>query len=117
MFAWKAVAFFWPFLKEMILGEQTIRESAKTHKGRLLLIGVILASFALNAFTIPKLVKISAAHVELQRKYAAVMREARDPGAAPPPPPPMPEQTGNIYDDTKRFFEQLQELETQRNKK
>jgi len=108
MLVFKAIAFFWPFLKEMILGEKTIRESLRSHKGRLLLIAAILASFALNAFTIPKLVKISAAHVELQRKYAAVTREYRDPGAAPPPPP---NKEQSPYETTKEFFERLREQE------
>lgn len=110
MLVFKAIAFFWPFLKEMILGEKTIRESLKSHKGRLLLIGVILASFGLNAFTIPKLIKISAAHVELQRKYAAATRDYKDPGAAPPSPPNR-EQTP--YESTKEFFERLREQERQ----
>ncbi len=113
MFVWKAVAFFWPFLKEMILGEQTIRESLKSHKGRLLLIGVILASFALNAFTLPKLVKISAAHVELQRKYNAATRDYPDPRTGPPPPVVTPEKNLSPYQSTKQFFEHLRALEQQ----
>jgi outer membrane biosynthesis protein TonB len=58
-----------PFIKEMILGEKSIKEALKTNKMRVFLIGLILLSFFLNMFTLPKLVKISADYVILDRKY------------------------------------------------
>lgn len=69
MSAFKLLTFLFPFIKEMILGEKTIKEALKTNKMRVFLIGLILLSFFLNMFTIPKLVRISADYVILDRKY------------------------------------------------
>lgn len=69
MSAFKLITFIFPFIKEMILGEKTIKEALKTNKMRVFLIGLILLSFFLNMFTIPKLVRISADYVILDRKY------------------------------------------------
>lgn len=111
MLTFKAITFFWPFLKEMILGESSMKDALKSHKGRVLLIGVILLSIVLNVFTIPRLIAISAAHVELQRKYAQALRDTGT--ELPQPPPSSSEPKGTPYEETKKFFEHLQEIEKQ----
>ena len=139
MLVLKAITFFWPFLKEMILGEKTLKESLKTHKGRVLLIGVILFSIALNFFAIPKLVAISREHIELRKKYKEMTEPAPPdaPGPAvvkgpvtPPEPPPSPPRqpepyrseptrtsqnkpvdSQESYRRTKEFFDRIREQE------
>jgi|SRR6185312_1317547 len=69
MSSFKLIAFLFPFIKEMILGEKTVQEAIRTNKVRVFLIGLILLSFFLNIVFIPKLVKISADYVILDRKY------------------------------------------------
>jgi hypothetical protein len=69
MSSFKLIALLFPFVKEMILGEKTIREAIRTNKMRVFLIGLILLSFFLNLVVIPKLVKISADYVMLDRRY------------------------------------------------
>lgn len=61
--------FLFPFLKEMILGSMSIPEAIKGHKKKLLLIAAILLSFFLNIYTIPKLISISAAYIDVKKKH------------------------------------------------
>lgn len=95
MSAFKLITFIFPFIKEMILGEKTIKEALKTNKMRVFLIGLILLSFFLNMFTIPKLVKISADYVILDRKYKELDERFKGVHQSPHPvskPPVEPEK-------------------------
>lgn len=65
----KLLPFIWPFVKELILGNKTVAEAFKDNKKKVLLTGVIMASFAINIFAIPKLVSMASAHVILQREH------------------------------------------------
>ena len=65
----KLLPFIWPFVKELILGDKTMIEAFKTNKKKVMLVAVIMFSFALNIFLVPKLVAISSAHVVLQREH------------------------------------------------
>jgi hypothetical protein len=71
MWILKILAFLWPFIKEMVLGDKTLREALKDNKKKVLLALMILASIGLNFFTISRLVIISKDHVVLQKKYVA----------------------------------------------
>lgn len=71
----KAVVFIWPFLKELLLGERTLKEAVRSNKVRLITIGVILLSVALNFFLLPRLVTITRDHLELMKKYKEVTKE------------------------------------------
>lgn len=109
MSAFKLITFLFPFIKEMILGEKTIKEALKTNKMRVFLIGLILLSFFLNMFTIPKLVKISADYVILDRKYKELderfkgLNQSAHPVAKPATEPekkkeePIPHETEPQY--------------------
>lgn len=89
MSSFKLIAFLFPFVKEMILGEKTIREAIRTNKMRVFLIGLILLSFFLNIVFIPKLVKISADYVILDRKYKEMDQHATKLSSHPVIQPPV----------------------------
>lgn len=76
----KILTFMWPFVKEMLLEDKTVIEAFKTNKKKVLLAAVVMLSFAINAFVIPRLITISKNHVILQReheKLVAVMSELK----------------------------------------
>ncbi len=71
----KVLRFLWPFIREMVLGEKTLKQAVKTNKGRVFIIGVIFASFVTNFYIIPKVWSISSDYIELKKNYdALVMR-------------------------------------------
>lgn len=102
MSAFKLITFLFPFIKEMVLGEKTIREALRTNKMRVFLIGLILLSFFLNIVLVPKLVRISADYVildrkykELEEKYTAFQKSSHPvsaPAHEPEKPPPKKEE-------------------------
>ena len=116
MLVFKVIGLLFPFIKEMILGEKTVKEAIKTNKLRVLLIGAICLSILLNFLTIPRLVQISARHVALQKKYDLATREYKEPAAPTPPLAdsqlPKPDPTiADPYKRTKDFFEQIRDQE------
>lgn len=72
--------FIWPFIKELVLGEQTLGQALKTHKLRVLLIALIMGSFVMNVFTVPRLISISADYIKLEKKYEKDIGSTLDPG-------------------------------------
>ena len=66
---------FWPFIKEMILGDKTVAQAVKTHKLRVALIALIFGSFALNIYVIPKTVEISSKYLELEKNHKKLLAE------------------------------------------
>lgn len=75
---WKVAIFIWPFLKEMLLGETTVKEAVQNNKIRVLAIGVIFLSLALNFFTVPRLVTITNEHLGMVRSAAALEKELKE---------------------------------------
>ena len=75
MLTLKVVAFLWPFLKEMLLGDKSILETIRGAKNRLALVVLILVSLILNAFTIPRLVEISSEYLSLHKKHEEALKE------------------------------------------
>lgn len=65
----KLLPFIWPFVKELMLGDKTIIEAFKDNKKKVFMTAVIMLSFAINIFVIPKLLAISSQHVILQREH------------------------------------------------
>lgn len=94
MSAFKLITFLFPFVKEMLLGEKTIREALKTNKMRVFLIGLILLSFFLNMTVIPRMIRISADYVLLDRKYKDLEegKSVATPAPKPVQPPKQPEK-------------------------
>lgn len=69
--------FLWPFLKEMVLGDKTMGQAIKTNKMRVLLLFLILGSFATNIVVVPRTYEISAQYLDLEREH----KKAVDSGA------------------------------------
>lgn len=95
MSGFKLIAFIFPFIKEMVLGEKTVRQALKTNKMKVLILGVIMLSFLMNMMLVPKYVKLAANYVGLEKKYKAlqngpvkppVLVPAEKPKEVPPSP-------------------------------
>lgn len=71
MWIFKVLAFIWPFIKEMVLGDKTLKEAIQDNKTKVLFAGIVMLSFALNFFAVTRLVVISKDFVVLQKKYTA----------------------------------------------
>lgn len=89
----KVLRFLWPFVKEMILGEKTLKQAIKSNKIKVLCLFMVFLSLALNFFTIPKLILITKNHLEYVKKYTPVkkpdsnQKKPDTPPAAGGPPP------------------------------
>lgn len=70
----KFLVFLWPFVKEMVLGEKTLKQAMSDNKRRVLLMIVILASIGLNLFSISRLVTLSSKYLKLQDDYLTLQR-------------------------------------------
>lgn len=68
----------WPFLKEMFLGDKTLTQAIRTNKTRVLLLFLVLGSFAMNLFVLPRTYEISAQYVELERAHKKLKAEGGD---------------------------------------
>jgi len=130
--AYKFLAFFWPFLKEMFLGDKTAKEALRHYKGRLIVICTILGSVFLNFFTIPRLVEISSQYVFLKKKHVEVSHELEKlkltvaelsaaaqeatpaTGAEQPRPEPTEEQTPKPFKPVKPPIHKPQAVEKTR---
>lgn len=89
------IRFLWPFLKEMILGDRSLKEAIKHHKWRVLLLGTVILSIVLNFLTIPRLLSLAHDHVELKRKYVTLVKQRwpnADISVEPPWEAPQPSQ-------------------------
>lgn len=80
----KVFMFFWPFLKEMILGEKTVKQAVETNKWRVLTLGVILMSISLNFLAVPKLISVTQDYLELRKKYLSSQEEIAKLKSRPP---------------------------------
>lgn len=75
MWVIKVLMFLWPFLKEMILGPKSVGQAIQTNKMKVLTLGVVLISFMLNFFMIPRLVAISSDYLTAKKEYEHVLLE------------------------------------------
>lgn len=82
MLVFKTISLLWPFLRELFLGRKTLKEALRTHKGRCVAIAIILASFAFNTWSSQKLVAISRAYIELEKKYKGLSAPEAGHGAS-----------------------------------
>jgi hypothetical protein len=89
MFLVKTLAFIWPFLKEMFLGDKTLKEAIKTNKMRVVIAVGILLSIAFNFVALPRLVTLTYDYVNLKRKHDELLK-GLPPIAVPAPPPQAP---------------------------
>lgn len=87
MSAFKLISFLFPFIKEMVLGEKTVRDALKTNKMKVVVLVIIMLSFILNVYFLPKLIRISADYVRLERKYKALEGGEKKVSDVPTPKP------------------------------
>lgn len=76
-----AIKYLWPFLKELVLGDKTVREAIRTNKMRVFVLLLIVCSFLVNFNAVPRLWEISASYVKLEKKYDKLLQEGGDPEA------------------------------------
>lgn len=103
MWILKVLAFLWPFIKEMVLGDKTLKEAIKDNKKKVLLALLIMVSVGMNFFTISRLVVVSQNYINVEKKYLTAIKPATDHPAIvekhkggkpiPVPPPAVPTQT------------------------
>lgn len=65
----KAAVFFWPFIREFILGDVTMKDAIKNNKFKFFVACTIVFSFVLNLFMIERLWTISSNYLVLKEKY------------------------------------------------
>ena len=101
----KVLRFLWPFIREMVLGEKTLKQAVKTNKGRVFIIGVIFASFVTNFYIIPKVWSISSDYLELKKNYEILLGRVGPAGIPLAGPvanvPPIPDAKPPEPPDTK----------------
>jgi hypothetical protein len=69
MWIFKILTFLWPFIKELVLGEKTVRQAIKSNRWKLVLTIVICISFVVNLLAVPRLVVMANDYVKLNKKY------------------------------------------------
>lgn len=74
----KLLPFIWPFVKELMLGNKTLTEAFKDNKKKVFTVALIMASFALNIFVVPKLLTISGQYVILQREHEKLQAQVNE---------------------------------------
>lgn len=68
MWIFKVLAWLWPFIKEMVLGDKTFKEALDDNKKKVLLIILIFVSLGLNLFLVPRVVVISSNFLALEKE-------------------------------------------------
>lgn len=66
----KIFMFIWPFIKEMVLGDRSVRETARDNKLKVLLAFVLAASLVMNIFSVNRLWTLSQQYLDLRKEYA-----------------------------------------------
>lgn len=69
MWIFKILTFLWPFIKELVLGEKTVRQAIRSNRWKLVLTIVICISFVVNLLAVPRLVVMANDYVKLNKKY------------------------------------------------
>lgn len=74
----KFISMIFPFIRELILGEKTLAQAVKTNKFKVLLIVLIMGSFALNFWITPKVISITDRYVTLRDRYVNLEQENKN---------------------------------------
>ena len=90
MWILKVLAFLWPFIKEMVLGDKTLKEAIRDNKKKVALAFFILASLGMNFFLIARIVVISQKYLELQKLHTAEHATVHPPVKVPTVLKPKP---------------------------
>lgn len=126
MFALKILTFLWPFLKEMVLGGKTVKESYKTNPKAVFALWTIAALIALNVATIWAIIKINSKYYTLENEYKVAITtkpitEVPVPATPEKPvvintvelkdPPKPPPERDDRYRDLKGYFDAIKARE------
>lgn len=65
------IKLIWPFVKEMIIGKNSLRYAIRKNRIRVAFFFCVILSFVINWVTVPKLFIISANHVKLEQELKA----------------------------------------------
>jgi len=63
----KLLQALWPFIKELILGEKTMKEAIKSNKVKIALMILIFSSFIVNMLAVPRLYNVSKQYLDQSR--------------------------------------------------
>lgn len=86
MWILKVLAFLWPFIKEMVLGDKSLKEAIRDNKKKVAFAIFVLCSVGMNFFLISRLVVISQKYLEFQKAHPAIVAKVN--GEKPPVPVP-----------------------------
>lgn len=93
----KLVSLLFPFVRDMILGESSLKYAFKTNKLRVLLLFFLMFCFAWTAYSIPRIVEMAAEQVKLEHRYQDLVEKKpaihvghSAPAAQATPPPHAP---------------------------
>lgn len=137
----KVLFFLWPFVRELVLDDMTVTEAVKNYKIRVMFMIMIVLSFGINAFLIPRSFQIAADLAALERKHKQAtddLAQFKKKPAAPTavvtpvdavkpipadtnPPPnkptrkPAPVINNDRYDHVKNRFRQIKNRESEEN--
>ena len=71
----KILLFIWPFVKEMVLGDKSLRQAMKDNKRKVAIAFFIIASLALNMVTLTRLWTLSAQYLELEKRQSVSVKK------------------------------------------
>lgn len=85
MWILKVLAFLWPFIKEMVLGDKTLKEAIQDNKKKVAFAIFVLCSVGFNFFLMVRLVAISQKYLELEKLHPTTAVVEPHAHAAPVP--------------------------------
>lgn len=66
----KILVFIWPFIKEMVLGDRSVRDAARDNKMKVLLAFVLAGSIGMNIFSVNRLWTLSQEYLGVKKEFA-----------------------------------------------
>ena len=74
----KVLKMLWPFIKEMIIGKNSLRYAVRKNRIRVIFFFLVIFSFVINWIAIPKLVIISANYIKLEQELKTTKNKLED---------------------------------------
>jgi hypothetical protein len=75
----KLVSLLFPFVRDMILGESSLKYALKTNKLRVALLFLLMFCFGWTIYSVPRLLEMAAEQVSLEHRYKSL----EDPHSGP----------------------------------
>lgn len=108
----KLVSLLFPFVRDMILGEASLKYALKTNKLRVLLLFFLMVCFAWTVYSVPRIVGMAADQVKLEHQYQALEKQNQNKAAkkaataqevSPVPDTQPVDTTGNTNNDSEQL--------------